>query len=169
MGSAYPNFNYGLTFNGSYKNFDVNIFFQGVQGNKLFNTLKYTGLNAASGQPYNMFEEIKNAYSESNPNSNIPRVSVKDPNGNFSNVSDFYVENGSYLRLKNFAVGYTLPQELTQRYKVQKLRFFASATNLFTVTKYTGMDPEVGMNDYGVDAGRYPQSRTFMLGAAVTF
>lgn len=169
LGSAYPNFNYGVTFNGSYKNFDVNIFFQGVQGNKLFNTLKYTGLNAASGQPYNMFEEIKNAYSESNPNSDIPRVSVKDPNGNFSNVSDFYVENGSYLRLKNLTIGYTLPQELTQRYKVQKLRFFASATNLFTVTKYTGMDPEVGMNNYGVDAGRYPQSRTFMLGAAVTF
>ncbi|RKE44324.1 SusC/RagA family TonB-linked outer membrane protein [Sphingobacterium detergens] len=169
LGSAYPDFNYGVTFNGSYKNFDVNIFFQGVQGNKLFNALKYTGLNAASGQPYNMFEEIKNAYSESNPNSDIPRVSVKDLNGNFSNVSDFYIENGSYLRLKNLIVGYTLPRELTQRYKIQKLRFFASATNLFTVTKYTGMDPEVGINNYGVDAGRYPQSRTFLFGAAVTF
>jgi len=169
LGSAYPDFNYGVTFNGSYKNFDINIFFQGVQGNKLFNTLKYTGLNAASGQPYNMFEEIKNAYSESNPNSNIPRVSVKDPNGNFSNVSDFYVENGSYLRLKNLIIGYTLPRTWTQKYHVEKLRFFASATNLLTVTKYTGMDPEVGMNDYGVDAGRYPQSRTFMLGAALTF
>lgn len=169
LGSAYPDFNYGVTFNGSYKNFDINIFFQGVQGNKIFNTLKYTGLNAASGQPYNMFEEIKNAYSESNPNSNIPRVSVKDPNGNFSNVSDFYVENGSYLRLKNLIIGYTLPRTWTQKYHVEKLRFFASATNLLTVTKYTGMDPEVGMNDYGVDAGRYPQSRTFLLGAALTF
>ncbi|ULT27663.1 TonB-dependent receptor [Sphingobacterium sp. E70] len=84
-------------------------------------------------------------------------------------MSDFYIENGSYLRLKNLIVGYTLPRELTQRYKIQKLRFFASATNLFTVTKYTGMDPEVGMNNYGVDAGRYPQSRTFLFGAAVTF
>ncbi|MDR2274269.1 MAG: TonB-dependent receptor [Sphingobacterium sp.] len=169
LGSAYPSFNYGVTFNGSYKNFDINLFFQGVQGNKLFNTLKYTGLNAASGQPYNMFEEIKNAYSASNPNSNIPRVSVKDPNGNFSNVSDFYVENGSYLRLKNLSIGYTLPRTWTQKYHVQKLRVFASASNLITWTKYTGMDPEVGINDYGVDAGRYPQSRTFLVGAALTF
>lgn len=169
LGSAYPSFNYGVTFNGSYKNFDINLFFQGVQGNKLFNTLKYTGLNAASGQPYNMFEEIKNAYSASNPNSNIPRVSVKDPNGNFSNVSDFYVENGSYLRLKNLSIGYTLPGTWTQKYHVQKIRVFASASNLITWTKYTGMDPEVGINDYGVDAGRYPQSRTFLVGGALTF
>ncbi|WP_104385049.1 TonB-dependent receptor [Sphingobacterium sp. HMA12] len=169
LGSAYPKFNYGLSFNGSYKNFDINVFFQGVQGNKLFNALKYTGLNAASGQPYNMFEGIKNAYSESNPNSDIPRVSTKDLNGNFSNVSDFYVENGSYLRLKNLTLGYTLPALWTKKYQVQKLRVYATASNLFTVTKYTGMDPEVGMDYYGVDSGRYPQSRTFIVGAALTF
>lgn len=169
LGSAYPDFNYGLTFNASYKNFDFNIFFQGVQGNKLFNALKYTGLNAASGQPYNMFEDIKNAYSPTNTNSDIPRVSVTDPNGNFSKVSDFYVEDGSYLRLKNLIVGYTLPMEWTKKYQVQKLRVYASASNLFTWTKYTGMDPEIGMDSYGMDSGRYPQARTFMIGASVSF
>ncbi|TKK71069.1 TonB-dependent receptor [Ilyomonas limi] len=169
-GSAYPKFSYGFSFNAAYKGFDLNVFLQGVQGNKLFNGLKYLGLQSSvSGQNYNMLEDIKNAWSPSNPNADIPRVSLSDPNGNFSTTSDWFIEDGSYMRVKNLTLGYTLPATLTERLHLNTLRVYATANNLFTFTNYSGFDPEVGMDNYGIDIGRYPQARTILFGLNVNF
>ncbi|MCD0488298.1 TonB-dependent receptor [Pedobacter sp. MC2016-14] len=164
-GSAYPNFSYGLSFNAAYKNFDLNIFAQGVQGNKLFNAVKRTTYSA-SGPSYNKLVGILDAWSPENPNGKVPIISTSDANGNF-NASDFYVENGSYLRLRNVTLGYTLPSSLTSKFKTGAVRIYATSNNLFTITKYSGFDPEIGMDNYGLDTGRYPQARSFMLGLSV--
>lgn len=168
-GSAYPDFSFGLSFNASYKGFDINLFAQGVQGNKLFNALKYTGLNAGSGQNYNLLKGVLDAWSPTNTGSSLPRISASDANGNFSTTSDFYIENGSYLRLKSATLGYTFSKDIMKTIKVSNLRVFVTSNNLFTITKYTGFDPEVGMDQYGVDVGRYPQARTFLFGASLNF
>ena len=170
VGSAYPGLTYGFSFNASYKNFDLNLFAQGVHGNKLFNGLKYLGLQASvSGQNYNMLKGILNAWSPTNVNSSIPRVSWSDPNGNFSNTSDWFIEDGSYLRIKNITLGYTLPQSGIKKVGINSIRVYVTGNNLLTFTKYSGFDPEVGMNNYGIDIGLYPQARSVFFGASVNF
>lgn len=167
---AYPNFSYGFSFNASYRNFDLNIFVQGVQGNKIFNGLKYLAMQAGvSGQNYNMLNDVLNAWTPDNPNASIPRLSLGDANGNYSTASDWYLDNGSYARLKNVTLGYTLPGKLTNRAKINTLRVYVTANNLVTITSYKGFDPEVGMNNYGIDAGRYPQARSVFVGVNVNF
>jgi len=164
-GSAYPDFSYGLSFNAAYKNFDLNIFAQGVQGNDLFNAVKRTTFSA-SGPSYNKLAGILDAWSPENPGGKVPIISTTDANGNF-NASDFYVEDGSYLRLRNITIGYTLPSALTKKMKTGAVRVYVTSNNLFTITNYTGFDPEIGMDNYGLDTGRYPQARSFMLGLSV--
>lgn len=168
VGSAYPDFTYGFSFNASYKNFDINIFVQGVVNNKIFNGLKYLTLQAApSGQKYNMLSDAKNAWSPENPNSDIPRLSLSDPNGNFGTTSDWYIENGGYMRLKNITIGYTLPANTMKRLGLNTARLYVTANNLLTITNYSGFDPEVGMNYYGIDLGQYPQARSVFVGLTV--
>lgn len=169
VGSSYPDFTYGLSLNGSWKGFDLNIFFQGVQGNKLFNALKFTGLNASNGQNYNMLKDILNAWTPENPNSNIPRINGSDPNGNFGTTSDWYIEDGSYLRMKNITLGYTLPSHLLNRAGIGPVRLYVTGSNLLTFTKYKGFDPEVGTDEYGIDKGRYPQGKSVLVGLNVNF
>ncbi len=170
VGNPYPSFTYGFSFNASYKNFDLNLFAQGVQGNKLFNGLRYLTLQASvSGQNYNMLREILNAWSPTNTGGTIPRISQTDANSNFGNTSDWFIENGSYLRIKNVTLGYTLPESLTKRIKLNSLRIYVTANNLLTFTKYSGFDPEVGMDEQGIDKGRYPQARGLFAGINVNF
>jgi hypothetical protein len=169
MSGAFPKFTYGFSFNASYKNFDLNIFAQGVYGNKLFNSLKYTAYNAGMGQNYNMLQAVMGAWSPTHTNSNIPILSASDNNGNFSNTSDWYLESGSYLRIKNITVGYTLPAGLSKVVGLGAVRVYVTSNNFLTFTKYTGFDPEVGMASYGVDNARYPQARSFMAGLNVNF
>jgi len=164
VGNAYPKFSYGVNFNATYKGFDVNLFFQGVQGNKLFNAMKFSTLNAGVGQQYNMLEGVLDAWTPENHSNSLPRVNLRDDNRNFYETSDFYVENGSYLRLKNLTIGYTIPAAVTNRIKLKNVRVYATGNNVFTITKYTGFDPEVGMDTYGMDSGRYPQARSFIFG-----
>jgi len=166
---AFPKFTYGLSFNAAYQNFDLNIFAQGVYGNKVFNSLKYLVLNASTGQNYNMLSSVTNAWSPTNTHSNIPILSASDNNGNFGNTSDWYLENGSYLRIKNVTLGYTIPAAIAKRVGLSSVRVYVTSNNFLTFTKYSGFDPEVGMNNYGVDFGRYPQARTFMAGLNVNF
>ena len=169
-GSAYPSFTYGFSFNASYKNFDLNLFIQGVQNNKIFNGLRWLTLQAGvSGQNYNMLKGILDAWSPSNPNGTVPRVSLSDPNGNFSNTSDWFIENGSYMRLKNVTLGYTFPSSIIHRAGLNSLRLYVTANNLLTITKYSGFDPEIGMNNYGIDLGGYPQARSVLVGLNVNF
>jgi TonB-linked SusC/RagA family outer membrane protein len=164
LGNPFPDFTYSLNANVAFKGFDLNVFFQGVSGNNIFNSVRALGLNAGYG--YNLLEESKNAWSPTNPDATIPRLSMTDPNNNWTRVSDFFIEDGSFLRLKNVTLGYTLPKKIFS--KVQ-LRVYVTAQNLFTITDYSGMDPEVGIGNSGVDVGMYPLSKVYMSGVTLKF
>jgi TonB-linked SusC/RagA family outer membrane protein len=169
VGSPFPDFSYGFSLNASYKGFDLNVFAQGVQGNKLFNALKYTNMNPSVGTNYNMLSGILNAWTPQHTNTDVTRVISTDQNGNYGNTSDWYIENGSYLRIKNITLGYTLPAILTNQAHIGAVRLYVTATNLFTITKYSGYDPEVGMDELGIDKGRYPQAKSVLFGLNVNF
>ncbi|WP_281234045.1 TonB-dependent receptor [Flavobacterium gelatinilyticum] len=166
LGSPFPKTTYSLNANFRYKGFDMNIFFSGAAGNSVFNAVKHTGLNA-SFPGYNLLADSKDAWSPTNTNTNIPVLSSTDNNNNFGRISDLYIEDASFLRLKNVSLGYTVKESWLNG--KAKLRFFISAQNLFTITKYSGMDPEVGLKNFGMDLGRYPLSRIYMTGVNATF
>ncbi|NKQ99740.1 hypothetical protein GUJ74_25395, partial len=96
-----------------------------------------------------MLKDILNAWSPTNPNGTIPRISQNDPNGNFSTVSDFFIESGSYMRVKNLTLGYTLPSNISKKARLNSVRLYMTANNFFTITRYSGFDPEIGMDEYG--------------------
>ncbi len=164
-GDYYPDLTYGFNFSFQYKNWDCNMLFQGVQNVDVFAGYKLSTYQPTQG--YNVVTEALNAWSTSNTGSDIPKLQLIDENHNYSTESDWYLEDGSYLRLKNLSVGYTLPQEITQKIGTSKIRFFLTGQNLLTITKYDGFDPEVGEN--GLDMMKYPQSRTIMVGANINF
>ncbi|UAY56972.1 SusC/RagA family TonB-linked outer membrane protein [Arachidicoccus terrestris] len=161
MGAAFPKLTYAFNFNVSYKKFDLSLFFQGVGGVKLFNAFKESTLNA-SEQGYNRWDKILDAWSPTNTGSNIPIISASDNNKNFATPSDWYLESGDFLRLKNLSLAYTftLPRDI-------HLKVYFSGDNLLTFTKYSGMDPEVG--GIGLDGGQYPVSRVFSFGVNLKF
>ncbi|QOG02149.1 SusC/RagA family TonB-linked outer membrane protein [Flavobacterium sp. MDT1-60] len=166
LGNPFPKTTYSLNANFRYKGFDMNIFFNAVAGNKIFNAVKYTGLNA-SFPGYNLLADSKNAWSPTNTDTNIPVLSSTDNNNNFGRISDFYIEDASFIRLKNVSIGYTVKENWLNG--KAKLRFFISGQNLFTITNYSGMDPEVGLSNFGLDLGKYPLSRIYMTGVNATF
>lgn len=162
MGAAFPKITYGFSANINWRNWDMSLFIQGVGGVKLFNAFKESTLNAAE-QGYNRWDKILDAWSTTNTGSDIPRISASDANKNFGTISDWYLEDGDYLRLKTMTVGYTFKSTPWQG----KMRVYVSGENLLTFTNYSGMDPEVG--GVGLDAGQYPVSRIFSFGAKVNF
>lgn len=166
LGNPFPKTTFSLNTNFRYKGFDMNIFLSGAAGNSVFNAVKYTGLNG-SFPGYNLLAESKDAWSPQNTDTKIPVLSATDNNNNFGRISDFYIEKADYLRLKNVAIGYTVKDSWL--HGKANLRFFISAQNLFTITKYSGMDPEVGLNNFGLDLGKYPLSRIYMTGINATF
>ena len=166
LGNPFPKTTYSLNANFRYKGFDMNIFFNAVAGNKMFNAVKYTGLNA-SFPGYNLLADSKDAWSPTNTDTNIPVLSSTDNNNNFGRISDFYIEDASFIRLKNVSIGYTVKENWLNG--KAKLRFFISGQNLFTITNYSGMDPEVGLSNFGLDLGKYPLSRIYMTGVNATF
>jgi TonB-linked SusC/RagA family outer membrane protein len=168
MGSYLPSLTYAFGGTVEYKGFDFNIYFQGVAGVKIYNYFRQNAyLNGAAGS--NMFTDILDAWNY-NTQSGNPRISwLDDDNQNYSNASDYYLENGDYLRLKNVTLGYTLPKSLLRSAGMGDagVRLYVSAENLLTFTSYTGFDPEVG--NHGVDGGVYPIARTFIVGLNVNF
>ncbi|GAO44203.1 putative TonB-dependent receptor [Flavihumibacter petaseus NBRC 106054] len=164
MGSGLPRVEYGLTTNFSYQHFDLNIFFQGTQGNHMYNGAKRL---MYQNNIFNKSTDLLNAWTTANSGSNIPRVTEIDANLNMGRPSDLFLEKGSYLRLKSMQLGY--------RFNVKGfnvLRAYVGATNLFTITNYSGYDP--GVVNYssfarGVDRGLYPLSRSFFAGLNVEF
>ena len=166
IGKGMPDWTFGFTLGAEWKNFDLNLFFQGTQGNDVFD-FSMRGDIPAMNRPSWILERW---HGEGTSNT-IPRMTSADPNSNWRS-SDLYIKNGSYLRLKTAQFGYTLPQLWTKKVSIQQLRLYVSAENLFTFTGYNGFDPEVATGEYtriGVDRGVYPQSRTIYLGANVSF
>jgi hypothetical protein len=164
LGSSIPKYTFGLTLNFEYKGFDLMAFAQGAAGNKIFQGLRRLDIGNANWQTI----ALSRWTSEGSTNS-YPRLTSNDTNGNFGNMSDFYLEKGDYVRLKVLQLGYTLPARIISISGASKLRFYLSAENLLTLTKYTGYDPEIGGGVLGIDKGFYPQARSFMLGVQLQF
>lgn len=172
IGSPIPDFTYGINLSLEYKGFDCSLFFQGTSGNEIFNATKYFNFDPAG--PTNKSIDILNAWNGAGTSNSIPILNSKDKNDNLR-ISDFYVEDGSFIRLKTLQLGYTLPSNLSEKMHLDKLRIYLSGQNLLTFTDYSGLDPEVGQNSSsnylsrGVDYGFYPQPRTLTVGVNVTF
>lgn len=168
MGSATPKTTYAFTLGFTWKKLSASAMFQGVGGAKAMYVAKYMLLSDVEGN-FNRSSEILDAWSPTNTSSDIPRLSKNDPNGNFSTASDWYLEDASYLRLKNVTVSYDLTDVLRKWQHIKErnggLSVFFSGENLATFTKYPGMDPECG----GWDALKYPVSRVFSLGVKLTY
>ncbi len=172
IGNPIPDFVYGFNLGGAYKGFDFNAQFGGTYGNKIFNAMRYFTYDLASMT--NKDRAVINYWRTDNTNTNIPRLAKVDTNDNMR-ISDRYVEDGSYLRLRNVQIGYTLPSALTKKVYMSNVRIYVTGQNLLTFTKYSGADPEVGQIDEdntlsrGVDIGTYPQARTITGGISITF
>jgi TonB-linked SusC/RagA family outer membrane protein len=168
MGSYLPDLTYAFGGNIAYKGLDFGLYFQGISGVKIYNSFKQNAsLFAAQGT--NTLTDVLNSWNY-NAHSGNPRISwLDDANGNYNNASDYFLENGDYLRLKNVTLGYTLPKTLMRQAGMERMgiRLYASAENLLTFTKYKGFDPEVG--NHGVDGGVYPVSRSITIGLNVNF
>jgi len=166
IGNPTPEWTFGMNGSIEYKQFDFSMLLIGTYGNDIFNgsqrqDLYYTNRTTA----------ILDRWTVEEPSNKTPRVTWYDVNNNHR-ISDLYIEDGSFVRIKNVQFGYTLPENLQKRLKAKTLRFYVSAENLFTITKYTGADPEIGAMssfDIAIDRGIYPQARTFRLGTTMTF
>ncbi len=168
LGSAQPDFTFGLSNTISYKGFDLSFLFQGSYGNKIFNFLEQklelttVTLNAAG--------KLVDRYSATNPNGTMPRAT----NAPVSQVADIYIEDGSYVKLKNLTLGYSFSKGLISKAHLKQLRLYVGAQNIWTLTNYTGLDPEVNFFDsdntkQGIDYGTYPSNKTFLVGLNITF
>ena len=167
-GSSMPKTTYALTAGFNWKGLSVSAMFQGVSGAQALFVGKHLTLSDTEGN-FNRWNKILDAWSPENRGSDIPRISKNDPNGNFTTSSDWYLEDASYLRLKNLTIGYDFT-DLIQKWghlndRKSSLYVYFSAENVFTITKYSGMDPEVG----GFDTMKYPLSRVLSLGVKITY
>ncbi|MCG8308497.1 MAG: TonB-dependent receptor [Cytophagales bacterium] len=173
IGSPHPDFTTALTFNASLNNLDLSLFFYGSFGAEIYDLTRYY-LDFYNLSAYNKHERTLRAWRPDNTDTDVPRLSLDDPNNNIR-PSSYYVKNGDYLRLKNFQIGYTIPDNVLEN---SRIRFYLQVQNLFTITGYDGLDPEVGLQNYssndrnldiGVDRGVYPSTRTFTIGANLSF
>ena len=188
LGNPEPKFSYGFNNTFTYKGFDMNIFINGVYGNKLVNLFRQDFTNPMRNsnllkevtgiahvelidpaQP----EEIWNVHVSNPESATVQRLNTADGNDN-NRMSSRFVEDGSYLRIKNISLGYTFPQKWTRKWHIENLRVYMNIQNAFTFTKYKGYDPEVGAYNYnvllrGVDYARYPSQRIYTVGLNLSF
>jgi len=203
IGSPLPKFTFGLNNTFNYKNIDLTVFINGSYGNKVLNYMSrnlnnmeslwnnqlsmvterarlqqvnesfaYPRTNSTGATVYNWFDDIDNVR-VANPNATIPRAIQNDPNDN-TRLSDRYIEDGSYLRVKNIVLGYNFDKKLVRKLHLETLRVYANVQNLVTLTKYSGFDPEIGVstasvNVYGLDNGRYPSPQIYSFGLNLSF
>jgi len=170
LGKPMPDWTYGFSIGAEYKGFDVSMFFQGVTGNQIY-WAGYRNDRTEYNKADIWYDERWTGPGTSNK---YPRATNSDGNGNYK-ISSLNLYDGDYLRLKNLTIGYTLPEKITNKILISKLRIYYTGTNLVTFTKYPGTDPEVGMydennnNSYGIDKGLYPPTKIHTLGVTVTF
>ncbi|MDR0873304.1 MAG: TonB-dependent receptor [Prevotellaceae bacterium] len=164
IGSIQPDFTYGFSTTFTYRRWDAFVSLQGSQGNEVYNKLRRH--LTEDNREHNLSSDILNAWTAENPTS-TPRIGATDTYGSKINANtpySRYIEDGSFLKIRNITIGYTLPVKIASL--PVKFRAFVSGQNLFTFTKYTGYDPEVAG---GIDTGVYPTARTFLAGAGITF
>lgn len=181
IGDPNPDFTYGLNLGLNYKNFDFSAFFYGSQGNDIWNNVRwwtdfYAGFTGAKSKT-----ALYNSWTPQNTNARAPIAETAASFSTQSVPNSYFVEDGSYFRLRNLQIGYTLPTTLLNRAGIQRLRVYVSGANLFTITNYSGLDPEIAQSStgntngvyrsdtFGVDEGSYPSPRTFLFGVNVTF
>lgn len=164
LGDPNPDFIFALNNRFTYDGFDLTIFLQGVVGNDIYNANRIWSEGMAVAQ--NQTHSVLNRWKGEGTSTSIPRAVFNDPNKNIR-PSDRFVEDGSYLRVKNVTLGYSFPATVTRKLSMSSARIYISAANLFTLTKYKGFDPEVGAN--GIDLNTYPVTRTISIGANISF
>jgi len=203
LGSPFPKFTFGFNNTFRYKGLELTVYINGSYGNKLMNYMGrslsqmsdmwtnqlQTSVNRAKLEPIdpdktypfvneygitinNWFDDIDNVR-VSNPDTDVPRAIAGDPNEN-NRISDRYIEDGSYVRIKNIALAYYVPSKYLNKLRIHNLKLYINLQNMWTFTKYTGLDPEVGAsqandNVFGLDNGRYPASRIYTIGTSITF
>lgn len=166
IGSPWPKHIVGLNFSADYMGVDFSMVLSTQMGQDLYRTYERSDI------PYTNYQSFwSDRWTEANPSNDLPRLVANDPNGN-QRPSDFYVEDGSFLRLRNLQVGYSIPVNILEKVKLSAVRIYFSANNLFTVTNYRGFDPEIGTSgwilDTGIDKGYYPSNKTFGGGIKIT-
>lgn len=186
IGNPTPKFTYGLNLSASYKDFDFSMLIQGVSGNDIYNYVYQQGTigDPRYNEGINRLTDVRDRWTPENPSGGFPRLSFRDNDySKNSRFSDFWLQNGSYARIKNIQIGYTLNKKITDKMKLERWRFYVSASNLLTITSYKGFDPEIGINStgytdvfsanrdlqLGIDRGVYPQPRMLLFGINVGF
>jgi hypothetical protein len=171
LGNPNPTVSYGLTINLAYKNFDFIVFGSGSGGNQIFQGLRRLDVNTA-----NYSAKYLNAWTSTNTGSSLPRIAAADPGKSYSRFTSLYLESGNYFKVRTLQVGYTLPRTMLTKWGCQRLRVYLLSENLFTITKYSGFDPELGVSpdagggaQYGIDKGAYVPARSFIAGVNVGF
>ncbi len=190
IGNPYPKFTFGITNDVTWKDFTLSVLMIGSYGNKIYNAFRYSFLNPGSVYTYgNALREsylgyARIGYDDSgnpyllNPDATVARYG--GGNGNWSRASDRFIEDGSYLRIKNVSLAYQLPRSLINKIRyIENVRVTLGVQNLYTLTNYSGFDPEIGVDighqsepsrrTFGVDVGQYPQVRSYNLNVGVTF
>ncbi len=175
IGSPHPDFNYGVNLNVGYKAFDLTVFGQGVYGNEIFNYTRYwTDFNVFQGNRSK--DMLYNSWKKSGDDAKLPRLNSGDATS--QQVSSYFLEDGSYFRIKNVQLTYTLPSALLKKIKIASAQVYLQGQNLFTFTKYTGLDPDINLrrsgNDnedkhLGVDEGAYPVAKSYLVGVRFGF
>lgn len=164
IGKCDPDWTFGFNLGASWKMLDFSMLWAGSFGNKIFDTTRRIDLRYA-----NLPEEFMGRWHGEGTSNTMPRFAWSTANDN-NKVSDLYIKNGSYVRLKNIQLGVTLPKKWTETVFISNLRFYVAAENLLTFTSYKGMEPEIySGTQSGIDRGFYPQNRTITVGANVTF
>jgi TonB-dependent starch-binding outer membrane protein SusC len=171
FGSPIPDFTYGLNLNLSFKNFDLSTFFYGAAGKDAINYVKWWTDFVPSFQGAKSKAALYDSWTTGKTDATVP---IQEESGNFSTngaINSYYMENASYFRMKNLSIGYSLPGSVLNRFKIDRLRIYVQATNLFTITDYSGLDPEIigGDQGFGIDAGVYPTVRQFYVGVNLNF
>lgn len=171
LGNPNPTVSYGLTVNLGYKNFDFIVFGSGSGGNMIFQGLRRLDISSANYQT-----KYLNAWTATNTSASLPRIVNGDPNGNYSKLTNLYLENGNFFKLRTMQLGYSLPKSLIGKWGMDRLRVYILAENLFTITKYSGYDPEIGVSpdsgggaQFGIDRGFYVPAKAFVFGLNLGF
>ena len=171
LGNPNPTVSFGLTINLAYKQFDFTAFGGGSGGNRIFQGLRRLDIGTS-----NYLVKYQNAWTPSRTNSNLPRIVDGDPNQDYSKMTSLYLENGNYFKLRTVQIGYNLPKSMLGKWGCQRLRAYFLVENLFTITKYSGFDPELGVSpdagggaQFGIDRGAYVPARSFLAGVNIGF